>query len=700
MAGIDSFPTGSGFTINNPDFKANREKISRSQIPAGIRSAVQDRINIDPTPGATNFIKLEQLQYLTQENTGRLFVGDLDPATTASVLSPFRSVQQKNYSEEQDPSSRYLEVAFSPQNQINDDIVNQIGYFNIGEFIGDVRQVYNNDNKYPDLDKLRDAYFTKYTKSYDLVDFIRLIKFFDNSLFKMIQDFTPSSVSLSSGVVIKQHTLERNRHKAATVTPQIDSQLSASIPVGTFSGGTGGSLERFQTSPKQFHLTQSWDEIIQQYYGPRTITHTDEAEFYTGEYGYPIDVNVRGADCDRFINPRFQEVEYQPVFITTTDFSEEEFLRVTTIPNRGIVWMWWEGNQVKHIKVSNTSKNGTDITNLINEETSLSIYLNQPSTKAPPNITPSTKLPSGVYVWGVEDRKVTTPFTYFKVNPANSPLVIYSEDVDSVDFNLIATGDFIWQANVPGAGYGVLSPVLATGVTSSIPQGYFPTTDTYPREQFFRGWNNAQYLIDYQTYLTSSATVYDPSFNFDSGRTEISTANNPVFRAVYGPSTEPWFMNATASYQSQNSFTDETPTSRPAKNIVGIRLTPKASCNSIDINNNRGPLLGIDFDIHANLFESDGFGLVLKPLANGTTLIDDLILYNPGGDLTPNPSIQWYQPNQPNGSKYSGVADTNIPLGSYGVYKSSTIGNDKIIIDIGLINGRPGVKSIYYCPTT
>ena len=700
MAGINSFLTGSGFTISNPNFKPNREKVSATQTPAGVRSTVTDRIVIDESPGVSDFILLEQLKYLTQENTGRLLQGNLNESELPSTLSPFRTVQQKDYSNQRDGDTRYLEVAFSPQNQINEDISNQIGYFNIGDYIGDVRQVYDNTNKYTDLDKLRDDYFTKYTKSYDLVDFMSLIRFFDNSLFKMIKDFTPSNVSLTSGVVIKQHILERNRHKATTVAPQIDSQLSASIPVGTFSGGTGGSLERFQTNPKQFHLTQSWDEIIQQYYGPRTITHTDEAEFYTGEYGYPIDVNVRGADCDRFINPRFQEVEYQPVFVTTTDFTEEEFLRLTTNPNRGIVWLWWEGNQVKHIKVSNTSKNGQDIKNLINEETSLSIFLNQPSTKAPPNITPATKLPSGVYVWGVTDRKVTPEFTYLKTNPADSPLVIYSEDVDSVDFNLTATGDFIWQANVPGAGYGALSPVLATGVTSSIPQGYFPTTDTYPREQFFRGWNNAQYLIDYQTYLTSSATVYDPSFNFDLGRTEISTANNAVFRGTYGPSTEPWFMNAPASYQSQDSFVDESPTSRPAKNIVGIRLTPKASCNNINIDNNRGPLLGIDFDLHANLFESDGFGLVLKALANGTTLTDDLILYNPGGDITPNPSMQWYQPNQPNGSKYSGVADTSIPLGSYGVNKSSTLGNDKIIVDIGLINGRPGVKSIYYCPTT
>jgi hypothetical protein len=83
--------------------------------------------------------------------------------------------------------------------------MDQIGYFNIGEFIGDPRLRSSSATNYPALDALRDEYFEKYTKNYDLVDFIRLIKFFDNSLFKMIKDFVPARTSLASGIVVKQH---------------------------------------------------------------------------------------------------------------------------------------------------------------------------------------------------------------------------------------------------------------------------------------------------------------------------------------------------------------------------------------------------------------------------------------------------------------------------------------------------------------
>ena len=117
-----------------------------------------------------------------------------------------------NISQSYTPGINYLEVAFSPTNEINEDIMNQIGYFNIGEYIGDPRLRSSSALIYPDLDNLRDDYFEKYTKNYNLKDFIRLIKFFDNSLFKMIKDFVPARASLASGIVVKQHLLDRNKY--------------------------------------------------------------------------------------------------------------------------------------------------------------------------------------------------------------------------------------------------------------------------------------------------------------------------------------------------------------------------------------------------------------------------------------------------------------------------------------------------------
>jgi hypothetical protein len=186
-----SFASTSNFYFSStPNFVINREYFFYDQPIAGIKNAVSDKIRL--------------------EN---------DNIPTGNTLSPFRSLAQTTEaSASYTAGTNLLEVAFSPQNEINDDINSSIGYFNIGNFIGDPAFRSSRLTSYPDLDQLRNEYFEKYTKNYNLVDFIRLIKFFDNSLFKMIRDFVPARTSLASGVVIKQTLLERNRYPE----PQVD----------------------------------------------------------------------------------------------------------------------------------------------------------------------------------------------------------------------------------------------------------------------------------------------------------------------------------------------------------------------------------------------------------------------------------------------------------------------------------------------
>ena len=176
---------------------------------------------------------------------------------TGDTLSAYRSIQQiYPQSESYTRDVNYVEVAFSPQNEINDDINSSMGYFNIGDYIGDPAQFAQSGSSYPPLDKLRDTYFEKYYKNYNWTDYIRLIRYFDNSLFKMIKDFIPARTSLASGVVIKQHLLERNK----VTPPQVETSqhvYSGSIESGFISGGDGGSMppqNNFPTSKVSSYL--------------------------------------------------------------------------------------------------------------------------------------------------------------------------------------------------------------------------------------------------------------------------------------------------------------------------------------------------------------------------------------------------------------------------------------------------------------
>ena len=324
--------TVSSFVLNGTTFSNNKEEILLNQTPGGIKNRVSDKIQI---------------------------VNNSIPS--GSTLSPFRKVAQSPYISGSEPNVNYLEVAFSPQDQINDDIIGQIGAYNLGDYIGDPRQVMQNRlageyvsgsqypysqvgssipekdknvYNYPTLDALRDAYFLKYINSYDVNDFIRLIKFFDNSLFKMIEDFTPARTTLTSGVVIKQNLLERNRYAppSASFTDETISGSVKSFPrdyntgsndypqdnlisgssIYTFNGGTGGVFEEFnnefaapvyypsstssysglttsQVATSSFYkkypqVTQSFTESISSSVGLVPLLRIDQREFYDGEF--------------------------------------------------------------------------------------------------------------------------------------------------------------------------------------------------------------------------------------------------------------------------------------------------------------------------------------------------------------------------------------------------------------------------------
>ena len=288
-----SFTSNSNFYLSSSNFVTNKEIINENQLISGIKDRVTDKIQIRPNILAAN-------------TSG----SNVD----INVLSPFRSIQQNfDVSGSFTENVNYLEVAFSPQDQINDDIIAQLGNFNLGEYIGDPRQISSSTVNYPDLDRLRDAYFEKYIHSYDVTDFIRLIKFFDNSLFRMIKDFTPARTSLSSGVVVKQHILERNRVRPAQVTSSNETleglvkPFSRGYDTGSgdtgqyeyisgssiyrFSGGTGGTLEQFNgiefyptTVDNIYNVTQSWDESFSTTLGVVTYDRDDQREFYNGEF--------------------------------------------------------------------------------------------------------------------------------------------------------------------------------------------------------------------------------------------------------------------------------------------------------------------------------------------------------------------------------------------------------------------------------
>ena len=253
FAGTSTFLiTGSG------TFRSNTETIFFNEVIAGIKNAVSDKIRVG-----------------TDANYG-------------TTLSNSITIQQTSpTSQSVTPDVNYLEVGFSPQNEINEDINSQIGAINIGEYIGDPRNFSSNDLKYPALEQLSSEYFKKYTTSYNFNDYLRLIKFFDNSLFKLIKDFIPARTAAATGVIVKQHLLERNRQRPAQVS-YTQPEYTASVTsvardyqtgsIGVFTGGPGGSVNALTST------SQSWASSILTKAGLVNQVNTSQYEFFNGEY--------------------------------------------------------------------------------------------------------------------------------------------------------------------------------------------------------------------------------------------------------------------------------------------------------------------------------------------------------------------------------------------------------------------------------
>jgi hypothetical protein len=273
--------TSNFYTSSTPTYISNVETNFYDQPSVGIQNAVSS--------------KIQSTEVILPPSNNKPNI----PFNT--VLSPFRTVQQTpSISSSYTNDVNYVEVAFSPQNEINEDIMSTLGYFNIGEYIGDPRQVSSSNTSYPALDALRDLYFEKYSSNYDWNDYLRLIKYFDNSLFKMLKDYTPAKASLASGVVIKQHLLERNKYPV----PQLDftqPEYTGSIEMYSISGSDGGALN---ITPI---VTQSWTGVNDTVLGPVSFVHNTEDEFFNGifsgsqltvtdgELGYPISLNTIGS---------------------------------------------------------------------------------------------------------------------------------------------------------------------------------------------------------------------------------------------------------------------------------------------------------------------------------------------------------------------------------------------------------------------
>ena len=204
---------------------------------------------------------------------------------TGSTLSPYVSIQEP-YDPAYTKDLSYLEVAISPQNVINDDIINDLGYFNIDDFIGNPAEAAS--SSYADLDFLREDYFKKYIRKQNILDTIKLLSYYDNSLFKMIKDFVPAKVRLATGLTIKPHLLERSKYPSIKPQTQRPEFSGSMLTLPYLPNDNQDLVSVTGSSAEGLDIDTSFTQSITTPSGSIVTVQTDQRQTITGEFGGSI----------------------------------------------------------------------------------------------------------------------------------------------------------------------------------------------------------------------------------------------------------------------------------------------------------------------------------------------------------------------------------------------------------------------------
>lgn len=202
------------------------------------------------------------LDKIRLDNTGSLLSG-----STVSLYGSMTELEDK-YSND----SHVVEIGWSP-NQLKDDyIMGEVSAsFNIDNYIGDPRDRFN--GSYTDLQDFTKTILDT-SEDRTIYDFLRLLRYYDNQMFAMLEDFAPARTSLRKGAIIKPHILERSKAGVGAMGVSEES-ISGSINVYTVTGSEGQVINQ-DTSNTVINKTVA---------GAVSQSISDQRERFNGELG-------------------------------------------------------------------------------------------------------------------------------------------------------------------------------------------------------------------------------------------------------------------------------------------------------------------------------------------------------------------------------------------------------------------------------
>lgn len=166
------------------------------------------------TIDSIDFIGIDEMYYTQAPSLGASTLYSNKVRIESSSLVPGKRLNtqtrvERSSFDKYSVDSNRLGIYFSPQNAINEDIYNQVGYFEIDDFIGNPAD--EDNDYYRDLVNFSINYWKKFNVKNDFEAYFRALKIYDFTLFKYIERLVPYRANLITGLVVEPNVLERSK---------------------------------------------------------------------------------------------------------------------------------------------------------------------------------------------------------------------------------------------------------------------------------------------------------------------------------------------------------------------------------------------------------------------------------------------------------------------------------------------------------
>jgi len=185
------------------------------------------------------------------------------------------------------PDSPLLGVFFSPNDDIDLDISHTIGGAKFDDFVGNPRDAYR--TTYKELGHIRNHYWQKYQVSPTFGAYLKVLKYFDSSLFLQLESLLPARANKQTGLLIKPNLLERPTiARVSESFANLTYEQAEGVDITLYSFSTDTPEPLITAAAKTYivhgrdthvnassHLPNSFDDSLVTSYGVNNMTSPD-----------------------------------------------------------------------------------------------------------------------------------------------------------------------------------------------------------------------------------------------------------------------------------------------------------------------------------------------------------------------------------------------------------------------------------------